>query len=149
MKKREIEAQYFEGVSVVKWIDVKPVMMLSTLDSRNKKNTITVPRRQNSRADKVDVEVPAIVERYNKPMRGTDLVDQKTTVYAIDRKSPGKYYCRLFWDYIDVALVNAHIIYKKLIDELPSISDDAVRVAKSQKDFRRFVALELIGNFSS
>ena len=112
MKKGEIEAQYFEDVSVVKWIDAKPVMMLSTIDSGNKKNTTTVPRRQKSGANKVDVEVPAMVERYNKHMRGTDLFDQKTTVYAIDRKSPGKYYCRLFWGYIDMALVNAHI-YKK------------------------------------
>ena len=45
-----------------------------------------------------------------------------------------------------MTLVNAHIIYKKLIDELPSSNDDAVRVAKFHKDF---VALELIGNFSS
>ena len=88
-----------------------------------------------------------MVGRYNKHMRGTDLFDIKTTMYAIDRKSPGKYYCRPFWDHIDMS--NAHIIYKKLIKELPSSNSDKARVAKTQKDFRRFAALKLIGSFSS
>ena len=94
------------------------------------------------------VTVPAMVDRYNKHMRGTDLFNQKTTVYAIDRKSPVKYYCRPFWDYMDMSLVNAHITYKKLINELPSSSSDRARVAKTQNDFRRFVALKLIESFS-
>ena len=150
MKKGEIEARYFDGVSVVKWIDVKPVMMMSTIDSGNKKkNTTIVKRRQKSKAEKVKVTVPAIVDRYNKHMIGADLFDQKTTVNTINRKSPEKYYCRLFWDYIDMSLVNEHIIYKKLINKLPSSNSDGAKVAKTQKDFRRFVALKLIGSFSS
>ena len=70
-------------------------------------------------------------------------------MYVIDQKSPGKYYCRPFWDYFDMSLVDAHIIYKKLINELLSSSSDGAKVAKTQKDFRRFVALQLIGSFSS
>ena len=124
-------------------------MMMSTIDSGSKKNTTIVKKRQKSKAEKVKVTAPAIVDVYNKHMRGTDLFDQKTTVYAIDKKSPGTYYCRPFWNYIDKSLVNTHIIYKKLINELPSSNSDGVRVAKTQKDFCRFVALKLIGSFSS
>ena len=148
--KEEIEARYFDGVSAVKGIDVKPVLMMSTIDSGNKKK-LHYHRKETSKskAEKVKVTAPAMVDTYNKHMRGTDLFDQKTTVYATDRKSPRKYYCRPFWDYIDMSLVNALIIYKKLIHELPLSNSDGARVAKTQKDFCRFVALKLIGSFSS
>ena len=43
-----------------------------------------------------------MVQRHSKYMKGTDFLDQKTTVYAFDGKVPGKYYCRpwfmgLYW----------------------------------------------------
>ena len=40
MEKGEIEARYFNGVSVVKWIDVKPAVMMFTIDSGDKKKTL-------------------------------------------------------------------------------------------------------------
>ena len=150
MEKGEIEARYFDRVCVVKWIDVKPVMMMSAIYSGKKKLTI-VKKRQKSKAEKAEFTVPAMVDKCNKRMRGTGLFDHKATVYAIDRKSLGKYYryCRPFWNYIDVSLSNEHIIYKNLINELPSSNSDGEGVVKTQKDFCKFVALELIGNFSS
>ena len=41
VEKGEIEGDsVFNGVSVVRWIDVKPVMMMSTIDSGDKKKTL-------------------------------------------------------------------------------------------------------------
>ena len=147
LKKGEIDGRYFDGMSIVKWLDNKPVLMLSTIDSGALTNTTQVKRRQKGQAQKVDVKVPAMVDRYNKKMRGTDLHDQKTTVYAYDRKSPGKYYCRPFWDYIDMSLVNAFILYQKLAQTLPSTAGR--KVVKTQKDFRRAVAISLISDYTS
>lgn len=147
LKKGEIEARYYNGMSLVKWLDTKVVMMLSTIDSGIETNTVSVKRRQKGKSGKVDIQVPAMVQRYNKFMRGTDLLDQKTNVYAFDRKSPGKYYCRPFWDYIDMGIVNSFIVYQKILAKAARNKQE--KLAKTQKDFRREIALSLIGNFSS
>lgn len=147
LKKGEMDSRYYHGMSVVKWIDTKPVTMISSIDNGDPENTVNVKRRKKGHDGKVDVKVPAMVQRYNKCMRGTDLLDQKTTVYAFDRRSPGKYYCRPFWDYIDMGLANSFIVYEQIAAKFSSGSRQ--NVAKTQKDFRRMVAIELIGDFSS
>ena len=147
LKKGEMDGRYYDGMSVVKWLDTKPVMMISTIDNRNSTNTVNVKRRKKGEDGKVDVKVPSMVQRYNKCMRGTVLLDQKTTVYAFDRKSPGKYYCRPFWDYIDMGLANSFIIYETIASKFPTRS--ANNIAKTQKDFRRMIAINLIGDFNS
>ena len=48
-------------------------------------------------------------------MGGVDLLDQKVAAYKLDRKSSGgRYYLRLFFDLMDISVVNSHIIYKEL-----------------------------------
>ena len=51
---------------------------------------------------------------YSMFMRRTDLLDEKTTVYTYGRKSPGKFYCKPFWDYIDFSIVNSFIVYQEI-----------------------------------
>ena len=144
LKKGEMDGRYYDGMSVVKWLNTKPVMMISTIDNGNPTNTVNVKRRKKGEDGKVDVKVPSMVQRYNRCIRGTNLLDQKTTVYAFDRKSPGKYYCRPFWDYIDMGLANSFIIYEKIASKFPTRSKN--NIAKTQKDFRRMVAINLIGD---
>ena len=96
LKNGEIDSRYYDGMSVVKWLDTKSVIMISTIGSGSPANTVNVKKRQKGLEGKVDVKVPAMAQRYNKCIRGTDLLDQKTTVYAFQRKNPGKSYCRLF-----------------------------------------------------
>ena len=45
MKRGDIDARYCNGMSLVKWVDTKPVMMLSTIDSGNPENIVTKKRR--------------------------------------------------------------------------------------------------------
>ena len=48
-------------------------------------------------------------------MCDVDLLDQKTAAYKLDCKSSGgRYYLRLFFDLINISVVNSHIIYKEL-----------------------------------
>ena len=48
-------------------------------------------------------------------MGGADLLDQKRAAYKLNRNSSGgSYYLRLFFDLMDILVVNSHIIYKEL-----------------------------------
>ena len=58
---------------------------------------------------------PSVVKEYNNGMGGVDLLDQRTAAYKLDRKSSsGRYYLRLFFDLMDIAAVNSHVVYKAL-----------------------------------
>ena len=52
--------------------------------------------------------VPVDVD-YNKNMGGVDLSDQQRQYYAVGRKSC-KWWRYLLWFFIDVSIVNAHIL---------------------------------------
>ena len=68
-----------------------------------------------------------------------DLLDQKTAVYRLDRKSSGgRYYLRLFFDLMDMCMVNSHIVYKECYPTGMELLDFKVLVAKS-----------LIGSYNS
>ena len=118
-------------------------MISSTIDSGNPDNTASKTGRQ-----KVKVRITAMVERYNMFMKGTNLLDQKTTVYAYNQKSPGKLYCIPFWDYINIRIVNSFVVYEEIVQSKShKIKED--KIFKTQKDFKRGVANGLIRNLLS
>ena len=45
-------------------------------------------------------------------------MDQKTAAYRDDRKSKYHFYLKLFFDLLDVTLVNSHIVYTKLVNSI-------------------------------
>ena len=47
-------------------------------------------------------------------MAGVDLMEQLKLAYQLDRRSKFRFYLRLLFDQFDVALVDSHIVYKKL-----------------------------------
>ena len=57
-------------------------------------------------------------------MKGTDLMDQITKPYGFDRKDPQKYYTKPFYDYLDMAIVNAFIVQEKLAAEREEANQD-------------------------
>ena len=75
-------------------------------------------------------------------MGGVDLKDQRKTNYQFDHRSKFKYYLRVVFDVIDIAITNSHIIYSKLSE----ISENTP--ALDSKAFRRSVARSLIGNYN-
>ena len=61
-----------------------------------------------------------------------DLLGQKTAAYKLDSKSSGgRYYLRLFFDLMDILVVNSHIIYRKLNPKGMELLDFKVVLAKS------------------
>ena len=67
-------------------------------------------------------------------------MDQKKVTYQFDHRSKYKYYLRVVNDMIDIAVVNAEIIYNKVCD--PSNKLDS-------KNYRSTIAQALIGCYSS
>ena len=79
-------------------------------EERNKISTITC--RLKGQSAKISVPCPEII---NSGMGGVDLLDQKTAGYKLDRKSSVGCYClRLFFDPMNISVVNSYAIYKVL-----------------------------------
>ena len=80
---------------------------------------------------------------YNDYMGGVDIMDQKKVTYQFDHRSKIKYYLRVVFDLIDIAVNNAFVVYSKLQEESPSTDKlDA-------KTYRRVIATTLVGKYTN
>ncbi len=86
--------------------------MLSATDPSN--NVATAKQQEKGQPDKVSVPCSQMICRYNHGMCGTDIMDQLTKTYVFDQKSPAKYYMRPFYDYLELGMANALIIWENL-----------------------------------
>ena len=100
--------------------------------------TSNVMRRAEGSATKTPVSCPNIITKmYNASMGGVDVIDQKTAAYRLDRKRKFRFYLRMFFDLIDIAIENDAIVYTKLGNSI------------SLLDFKIVVAKSLIGRYSN
>ena len=90
-------------LTLVRWQDKQEVLCLSTFHG-NQMVPFTTRRRDE------DVDRPEMITDYNGNMGGVDLMDQLLVYYALGRKSM-KLYKRIFWRIIDIAVVNAYILF--------------------------------------
>lgn len=81
----------------------KPLIMVSSCGSAK---PVTVTTRSGS------VSKPAVVNSYNPSMNGVDIADQLTVFYSFVRKTR-KWWRKLFFYFLEVAVVNSYIIYKQ------------------------------------
>ena len=114
-------------LSAIKWIDNKSVILLSNYF--NPKETQQIERRVKGSKDKVKVTCPSAV----------DLSYQMKVTYEVDCRSKFRFYLRVFFDFLDIAVVNPKIVYNK-IESVPSLSS---------LDFRYSIAQTMIRKFSS
>ena len=114
------------------------ILLASNVDEN--RGELTVLRRQKGTADKIRVVCPKVIDNYNKWMGGVDLVDQRTSYYQLDRKARFRFYLRVFFDMMDISVVNAFIIYNQrfprqltLLQFKEAISDGLTRNFSSRK----------------
>ena len=94
------------GITVFKWHDTKPVHLISNYhDVEN-----STVQRKNKKGIKLTVTCPSVVTDYNKHMGGVDKHDMMKQLYGSDRKSK-KWWHRLFFGLLDMAIVNSYIVY--------------------------------------
>ena len=82
MKRGELDRRQSEGIHLVKWMDTKGVIVLSTIDSSMP--VVPVRRRLKGPKGKVTVEYPLKVKTYNNRTKDTDLMDQLKASYEVD-----------------------------------------------------------------
>lgn len=123
------------GLTAVKWRDKRSVHLLSNYHNP----TITTEvRRKEKDGTFIQVACPALLTDYNKNMNFVDKFDQRRACYGVDRKSH-KWWHRIFFFFIDTAIVNSFIIYNLY-------HKDKSNLKLSLKDFRRQVCESLVAN---
>ena len=111
------------GMLCLQWVDRKTVTMLSTCHTSK---MVTVSNRHGQ-----EVVKPQVVVDYNTGMKGVDLSDQLAKSYPSSRKSL-KWYKKIFFFLLDMAVVNAHAVYKILGNSI------------TQLDFRKQLIRDLL-----
>lgn len=103
--KGEIVAFQRGQVCALKWKDKKDISLISTVHS-NATGKVTTKRNETR-------VKPAVVIDYNDTMGGDDRVDQHLADYNLPRKRGKKYYKKLFYHLLDLALWNSFTLYRK------------------------------------
>ena len=137
MARGEVSFAYSNELLYFKWKDSKGITML-TNDTSKSKETTSVSRWSKASKERIKVSCPVILAEYNKFMGGVDIMDQMKSYYELDRRSRSRFYIRIFYDLLDIAVVTAFRIYQQL--ELPEMS---------LHDFKDCVAKSLVSRYSS
>lgn len=103
-------------VIVVKWYDNRAVTVVSTFVGAQP--TSSIERWDRSSKAKVDVVCPNAISTYSKSMGGVDLLDALISFYRIHLR-PNKYYHRLFFHFVDMAIVIGWLLYRRGCRSLP------------------------------
>lgn len=118
---------YGIDLTSVLWHDTKTVRLLSIyagtkLFASKTASTQSLKVRRWDKKDKshYEIDCPHIIKEYNRHMGGVDLIDGLIGRYHIRMKTR-KWTNRIFYHLIDVAMVNAYILYHRLHSEKEKI----------------------------
>ena len=136
MLRGESDFQFSKNVICSKWFGNKPVLLLAT-NIEGMDGTSNVMRRTKRSARKISVSCSNIIKLYNASMGDVAVIDQKTSAYRLDCKRKFRFQLRMFFDLIDIAIVNNHIVYTKFGNSIYLL------------DFKTVVAKSLIGRYSN
>ena len=122
LKKGEKISRQRDHLLAIKWKDVRDVLLLTTA---HEDELVEAP---SSRGAHSKIK-PAVVLDYNKNKTGVDRSDQMLSYYTFSRKTV-KWWKKLFFHLLDLAVVNAHILYKKSSKEKMSLEIFYEKVAE-------------------
>lgn len=120
-------------ISLNYWKDTKSVILCSSFCGELPKGK--VQRFSKEEKKKIDVECPKAIGEYNRHMGGVDLMDSLIGRYKIRIRSK-KWYFRIFYHLLDVCMVNAWLMYRRVKRErgennILSLCDFRAEVAQS------------------
>ena len=103
------------NIIAIKWFDNKAVHVISTYAGINPLDTC---RWWDGKAKcYITIERPFAIKEYNSFMGGVDLSDMLIMLYKINFKSR-KWYMRIFYFFLDLAVVNAWLIYRRVMKRI-------------------------------
>ena len=120
---------------LVSWKDNKVVSLASTFVGCSPEGK--VQRYDRQKKEKVEVTRPHIVDLYNRHMGGVDLLDANLARNRILLRSR-KWYTKLFYHFLDLAIVNSWTVYKRVI------STDASSTPLTLAAFKEEIAIALM-----
>ena len=97
-----------ETMMALKWMDKRPVCMLSTI--HDDAMTTKVRRTRRVEGGQEEIKKPVVVEEYNRFMGGVDKSDQLLSYYGFSHRTV-KWWRRAAFHLFDMAVVNAYILY--------------------------------------
>ncbi len=103
------------GVIVVKWMHNNAVHIASNYVGVEPFGS--VERWSKNKKERAKVQCPQLIAQYNKGMGGVDLADMLIAAYHIPMKTR-RWYIKIFWHLIDMANVNAWLLYRRHCDQL-------------------------------
>ena len=127
MASDESDFLYSKNIIFRKWYNIKPVLLLKS-NVNGMRGVSNIMRQKKGSATKTPVSCPNIPKLCNNGMGGADIMNQKTAPYAKYR-----FYLKIFFDLIDVALVNNHIVYTTFANDI-SLLNFKIVVAKALID---------------
>lgn len=124
-------------VSILKWLDSRPVVMISNMNGGNPEKEI---RRWCKKTKKyINIQGPDVITQYNTNMGGIDLLDRMIAFYRIKARTR-KWTVRVFFHFVDFAIAAAWIERRR--------TDKANHVAKKEcfdlLDFKIDIAYSLL-----
>lgn len=120
-------------LSATSWKDNKQVLLLSTYVGAEPADTIT--RYEKKLKANIQISCPRVVKEYNAHMGGVDLMDSFIGRYRIRIKSR-KWTTRLFYHLLDMTVINAWVLYKKVNTRKGKLQKNIMKLA----DFRTELA---------
>ncbi|XP_043473691.1 piggyBac transposable element-derived protein 4-like [Leptopilina heterotoma] len=106
LQRGEVEAAHTVCWLLIKWMDKKEVYMITTVHELD----FCATGKKNFRTNE-DIVKPTCVVEYNRNMGGIDNIDRQLSLTESVRKSM-KWYRKLFFHLMDLALTAAYSLYK-------------------------------------
>ena len=129
VKKGDVFGLENNGIKVIKWVDKRPVLMITTDPTHD--NTLISIGRLNRNSE--EICKPKCVIDYNKAKKGVDYSDQMSSYHTVIRKSMKWYRKVIFEILLGTSVVNAWILYNMISETKLGITE-----------FRRELAENLI-----
>ena len=123
------------------WRDSRPVLALSVSYPEHQSDTKVTRKVGSSVSTMVQQEIfwPLIIEKYNKFMGRVDKSDQFLAYHNVLRKTV-HYWKTLLYHLIDIAVVNAFVIYNIKATEIRAKT-------VTENDFRDILVLQIISKY--
>lgn len=126
IKRGEVYGQQNDRVKIIKWVDKRSVLMLTTDPLHT---TDLVPTGKRSRKGDL-ISIPSCVQDYNKAKKGVDFSDQMSSYHTILRRGLKWYRKVMFELFFGTCTVNAWIIYNHISNTKVSITEFRISLAK-------------------
>ncbi|GBM15692.1 PiggyBac transposable element-derived protein 4 [Araneus ventricosus] len=115
LKKGEIIGFQKGKMCILKYMDKKPICMLSTIHTINFVEQCKKKKKKKSNGDVEDIitKKPKAILDYNRTMGGVHMADQCLSYYPTVRNQQKKYYKKIFRQLLNQSVWNAFVLFKK------------------------------------